>query len=610
MYFSPAAVVVVVVAAAPIAPYFIDGVAVVDAFVLPHHRQIQQQLLHNHHHDHQRLWKKSSSSSSSSSSLLKSSSINGEENELLGDGSIVAAIEDAIDDIDNIIAAAASDDNEEEEAAAAAVAAVEEEEAKEEEEFKLVLDTNVPPASFHVESLPHASPGSSGSVHTLTIHLGKPGHPDPIIIQTGKIGRQASAAVTLTRGDSVLYATASRDKEPRDNIDFLPLSVEHQERFSSAGLTSGAFNKRDGRPAEHEILVCRLIDRPLRPLIASGWRHETQLLSWILSYDGVRTCDPLAITASAAALWLSDVPLAKPVAAAMVGYIDEQLVLNPTMEQMKYSRLNLAVAGTKDAVLMIEGSADFLPESLMVAAVEFGHEAIKIQCEGLEELGKVAGKEKKYDSIVSPPDGLRETVEELYATKIDEIYRSSVSKEDQSTATSQLAALVVEEMEKIYPDDKVAIKSALKDLMCRRMFHKAKSDGTRIDGRRLNEVRVIDSDVGLFPRVHGSALFTRGQTQVVATATLGDSGMRQKIDRISGMEQKRFYLQYTFPPSCVGETGRVGAPGRREVGHGNLAERALAPSLPSEEDFPYAIRVESLVTESNGSSSMASVCGG
>jgi polyribonucleotide nucleotidyltransferase len=201
-------------------------------------------------------------------------------------------------------------------------------------------------------------------------------------------------------------------------------------------------------------------------------------------------------------------------------------------------------------------------------------------------------------------------VEELYAAKIDEIYSSRVSKEDQSTATSQLAALVVEEMEKIYPDDKVAIKSALKDLMCRRMFHKAKSDGTRIDGRRLNEVRVIDSDVGLFPRVHGSALFTRGQTQVVATATLGDSGMRQKIDRISGMEQKRFYLQYTFPPSCVGETGRVGAPGRREVGHGNLAERALAPSLPSEEDFPYAIRVESLVTESNGSSSMASVCGG
>jgi polyribonucleotide nucleotidyltransferase len=279
---------------------------------------------------------------------------------------------------------------------------------------------------------------------------------------------------------------------------------------------------------------------------------------------------------------------------------------------MKHSRLNLAVAGTKDAVLMIEGAADYLPESLMVEAVEFGHDAIKIQCEGLEELGKVAGKEKKYDSIPLPPRGLRETVEEMYTSKIDDIYNngSSSSKEDQSTSTSQLAALVMEEMEKVYPDEKNAIKAALKDLMCRRMFHKAKTQGLRIDGRCLDEVRVINSDVGLFPRVHGSALFTRGQTQVVATATLGDSGMRQKIDRISGMEQKRFYLQYTFPPSCVGETGRVGAPGRREVGHGNLAERALAPSLPTEEAFPYAIRVESLVTESNGSSSMASVCGG
>ncbi len=473
-------------------------------------------------------------------------------------------------------------------------------------EFKLVLE-DVPPASYEITTSPTAPGG--GDVHTLTINLGAPGHPDPIIIETGKIGRQASAAVTLTRGDSVLYATASRDKDVRD-VNFLPLSVEHQERFSSAGMTSGAFNKRDGRPAEHEILVCRLIDRPLRPLIAEGWRHETQLLSWILSYDGVRTCDPLAITASAAALWLSDVPLIKPVAASMVGYIDGQLVLNPTLEQMKHSRLNLTVAGTKDAVLMIEGAADFLPEDLMIEAVTFGHNAIKTQCEALEELGKVAGKEKNYDSIKPPVEGLQEMVNEKYTSQLDEIYNSGFSKEDLSSATSQFAETVVTEMEEIFPEEKPAIKDAMKDLMCRRMFVKAKNDGTRIDGRKLDEVRVIDAEAGLFPRVHGSALFTRGQTQVVATATLGDSGMRQKIDRISGMEQKRFYLQYTFPPSCVGETGRVGAPGRREVGHGNLAERALIPALPTEDDFPYTIRVESLVTESNGSSSMASVCGG
>ncbi|KAL7498543.1 hypothetical protein ACHAWT_006441 [Skeletonema menzelii] len=473
-------------------------------------------------------------------------------------------------------------------------------------EYKLVLE-DVPPASYEITSSPTAPGG--GDVHTLTINLGAPGHPDPIVIETGKIGRQASAAVTLTRGDSVLYATASRDKDVRD-LNFLPLSVEHQERFSSAGMTSGAFNKRDGRPAEHEILVCRLIDRPLRPLIAEGWRHETQLLSWILSYDGVRTCDPLAITASATALWLSDVPLIKPVAAAMVGYIDGQLVLNPTLEQMKHSRLNLTVAGTKDAVLMIEGAADFLPEDLMIEAVTFGHNAIKTQCEALEELGKVAGKEKKYDTIKPPVEGLQEMVDEKYTAQLDEIYNSGLSKEDLSSAISDFSETVVAEMEEIFPEEKGAIKDATKDLMCRRMFVKAKTEGKRIDGRKLDEVRVIDAEAGLFPRVHGSALFTRGQTQVVATATLGDSGMRQKIDRISGMEQKRFYLQYTFPPSCVGETGRVGAPGRREVGHGNLAERALIPALPTEDDFPYTIRVESLVTESNGSSSMASVCGG
>ncbi len=391
----------------------------------------------------------------------------------------------------------------------------EEVEEAEEAEWKLVLE-EVPPASYEVTSSPTAPGG--GNVHTLTIHLGAPGHPDPIVIETGKIGRQASAAVTLTRGESVLYATASRDKDTRD-IDFLPLSVEHQERFSSAGMTSGSYNKRDGRPAEHEILVCRLIDRPLRPLIADGWRHETQLLSWILSYDGVRTCDPLAVTASAAALWLSDVPLSKPVAAAMVGYIDEQLVLNPTTEQMKHSRLNLTVAGTKDAVLMIEGAADFLPEKLMVEAVKFGHEAIKIQCAGLEELGKVAGKEKKFDSIRPPLEGLQEMMDEMFTAKVDEIYNSDLSKEEQSSASSELTESVLGAFEEKFPDEKAAIKAALKDLMCRRMFEKAKSTGTRIDGRKLDEVRVIDAEAGLFPRVHGSALFTRGQTQVVATAT-------------------------------------------------------------------------------------------
>ena len=433
----------------------------------------------------------------------------------------------------------------------------------------------------------------------------------PIVIQTGKIGRQAAGAVTLTRGETVIYATASRDNEPKESIDFCPLSVEYQERFSSVGQTSGGYNKRDGRPAEHEILICRLIDRPIRPLIAEGWRHETQLLSWVLSYDNVRSPDTLAIIANSAALWLSDIPLLKPIAAASVGYIDGKLIVNPTIEQMKESELKLDIAGTKDAVLMIEGAAKFLPEDVMLEAVRLGHASIKVICEALEEFGKVAGKkEKKLDSIVKFPEGLQEAVDELVKDEVDNCFTTITRKEDQSDELSRMKRFVVEQLEEQYPDQVNMIKAAFKDLLSRRMFALAKSSGTRADGRKLDQVRRIDIETGFLPRAHGSALFTRGETQSIATTTLGDSSMRQKLEKIDGLENKRFYLQYTFPPSCVGETGRVGAPGRREVGHGNLAERALIPIIPSEEKFPYTIRVESLITESHGSSSMASVCGG
>lgn len=463
--------------------------------------------------------------------------------------------------------------------------------------------------------------GPNGSpVHTLTINSLPGDHladrNEPIVLQTGKIGRQAAGAVTLTRGDTVLYATASRDEEPKEGLDFLPLSVEHQERFSAVGLTSGGYNKRDGRPAEHEVLTCRLIDRPLRPLIAEGWRHETQLLSWVLSYDGARSCDPLAIIASSTAMYLSDIPLKKAVAAAMVGYDAEndKLLLNPTNEEMKNSTLQLIVAGTKDAVLMIEGAADFLPEATMIRAVNFGHEAIKAVCEAVEELSSTLNIEKKMDTLVLPPEDLQDRVDTLVTDKVDKVYEGGGTKITQGPKFKALkkelmATLKEQDGENVnYTDNDVA--NAFKDLLCRRMFVRAQATGKRCDGRELEEIRHLSMEAGFLPRTHGSAIFTRGETQVVATATLGDSGMRQKIDKIDGTEEKRFYLQYTFPPSCVGETGRVGTPGRREVGHGNLAERALIPGLPSEKDFPYTIRVESLVTESHGSSSMASVCGG
>lgn len=441
-------------------------------------------------------------------------------------------------------------------------------------------------AALNSHSLDVSDSGPAGSkVHTLTIdslpgdHLAETGQSQPIVIQTGKIGRQAAGAVTLTRGDTVLYATAARDSDPKDGLDFLPLSVEHQERFSSVGLTSGGYNKRDGRPAEHEILTCRLIDRPLRPLIAEGWRHETQLLSWVMSYDGLRSCDPLAIIASSTALYISDIPLSKPVAAAMVGYDSEndKLLLNPTNEEMTNSTLQLIVAGTKDAVLMIEGAADFLPEETMVRAVNFGHQAIKTICEAVQELGDALKVEKKLDTLVLPPPELQSRVDALMTEKIDTMYEGGGTKTTQGPIIKVLKAELRETLAAEDGEDadytSNDISNAFKDLLCKRMFARAKATGKRCDGRELEQIRALDMEAGFLPRTHGSAIFTRGETQVLATATLGDSGMRQKIDKLDGTEEKRFYLQYTFPPSCVGETGRTGAPGRREVGHGNLAER-------------------------------------
>jgi polyribonucleotide nucleotidyltransferase len=464
---------------------------------------------------------------------------------------------------------------------------------------------------FTVDSSPTGP--ADGLVHSLTF-WSIPGQEDtvpPTVLKVGRMGRLAAGAVELQRGDTVLYATAAYDDDVKDNVDFVPLSVEHSERFSSAGLTSGSFHKRDGRPAEHEILTCRLIDRPLRPLIASGWRHETQLLSWVLSFDGERSCDPLAIVASAAALYLSSVPLTKPVAAVLVGMAaDGTFLVNPTLEQMQASRLHLIIAGTADAVLMIEGEADFLPESTFIEAVRFGHAAVVAFCQGIYAFGEAIGIEKDFSTIKPPIEGLQERVNQVMTEQVDAMYAVEGNKQTKGVYMGALYTDVLVALQDEFPNETVAIHAALKKLLCQRMFARAQAHGLRGDGRRTNEIRRLDMQVGLLPRVHGSALFTRGETQALATTTLGDSAMRQKLDTIAGLQEKRFYLQYTFPPSCVGETGRVGMPGRREVGHGNLAERALLQTLPSEKEFPYSIRVESLITESHGSSSMASVCGG
>lgn len=302
-----------------------------------------------------------------------------------------------------------------------------------------------------------------------------------------------------------------------------------------------------------------------------------------------------------------------------VGLIDDTFIINPTNEQMAASRLNLIVAGTKDAVLMIEGAADFLPEKTMIEAVTLGHSVIGTICDGLDAFQAVAGKQKKLDTIPEPIEGLQDAVNALMTERVDasmELRGSKKEREAESSPGGAMYIYCIEEMLKEYTPEEYgpgitnAIKAALKKLVSNRMYNKAKTESKRMDGRALDEIRKIDIDADIFPGVHGSALFTRGESQTIATATLGDKGMRQKMEKVEGKAFKRYYLQYSFPPSCIGETGRVGGVKRREVGHGNLAERAIEPALPSEEDFPYSIRVESLITESHGSTSMASVCGG
>eukprot|EP00904_Undaria_pinnatifida_P002993 jgi/Undpi1/12695/HiC_scaffold_6.g02363.m1 len=401
--------------------------------------------------------------------------------------------------------------------------------------------------------------------------------------------------------------------------DFAPLRVDYMERFSAAGMTSGGYNKRDGRASDKETLVSRLMDRPIRPAMHPGWFHETQLLSWVLSYDNVHSPVPLAITAASAALALSNVPLLRAIAGVTVGMDAEgELLVNPPIAVAAMSPLNLTIAGTAEGVLMIEGESDFVAEEDMMRAIEVGHSAVRDLCLGIEEWSKTVGKEKKTDTLRLPPDGLKELLATTFQDKVDDaLFDSGDGKKDQSSAMSDLTkevkeALAAEEGEE--PEqgryNEYDVVAALKKLSATRMRQLVKEKGLRCDGRRTDEVRPISVETSLLPRTHGSCLFTRGDTQAIATVTLGGSASSQKMDGITGMVMKNFYLQYTFPPSCVGETGRTGAPGRREVGHGALAEKALSYTIPDVRDFPYTIRVESLITESCGSSSMASVCGG
>lgn len=444
-------------------------------------------------------------------------------------------------------------------------------------------------------------------IKTITL----PDHKE-ISFETGKIAKQAGGAVLVRQGETLVFATACAKPKPDPETDFLPLRVDYQEKFFSAGKTLGGFIKREGRPTEREILICRLIDRPLRPLFAEGYYNEVQVLTYVWSYDGVNNPDPLAICAASAALVISDIPLQKPVAAVRVGFIDDKFIINPTVDEMKVSKLDLILAGTDEAILMIEGYCNFLTEEQVLEALETGHNAIRLICEGLLEWQAQVGKPKNLETLRILPHELLADVENLSAEYLRQAIRTpnKVAREESIQAAEDKA------LEHLVPADgsgaytAIAVKAAFKQISSKYMRHLILEEGVRADGRGMKDIRPIDIEPSILPRTHGSCLFTRGETQTMAVCTLGGESMGQRFEDLNGEGLARFYLHYFFPPFSVGEVGRIGAPGRREVGHGKLAERALKAAIPSLEDFPYTIRLESNITESNGSSSMASVCGG
>lgn len=430
-----------------------------------------------------------------------------------------------------------------------------------------------------------------------------------VTFETGIVARQANGAVLLTCGETVLLSTACQGPRPSIETDFLPLRIDYQEKFSSSGKTLGGFIKREGRPTEREILMSRLIDRPLRPMFEKGYFNEVQVLSYVLSYDGVNAPDPLAICAASAALVISDIPLIKPIGAVRVGMIDGKFIINPTVEEQKSSKLDLMLAGTEEAILMIEGYADFLTEEQVLVAIEKGHAAIKIICQTLVKWQTQIGKPKNLGELKFLSTDLIDDMREKASIHLNTALRIKEKSDRESTVKALFTEMLAQYSDKDPIYTEVEIKSAFKKIQAELLRKMILDENIRADGRRTDQVRAIDIKPSFLPRTHGSALFTRGETQSLSVCTLGGENMAQRSENLDGELSNRFYLQYFFPPFSVGEVGRLGAPGRREIGHGKLAERSLVKTIPSIDVFPYVIRLESNITESNGSSSMASVCG-
>ena len=429
-----------------------------------------------------------------------------------------------------------------------------------------------------------------------------------LTLETGKIARQADGAVMARLGDTIVLCTAVGARSARPGQDFFPLTVHYQEKAFAAGKIPGGFFKREGRPSEHEVLVSRLIDRPIRPLFPDGFRNEVQVIATVLSHDLENDPDIVAMVGCSAALTLSGIPFFGPVGAARVGWIDGRYVLNPTAEQRAQSQLDLVVAGTSEGVLMVESEAQELSEEIMLGAVEFGHKGFQPVIDGIIALAERAAKDPwPLPEPTEEEKALKARVFELGRAPIAEAYRETqkLARHDKVAAAKKA---VLEQLAAEGVDIEKA-KAFFKELEADVVRNAILDTGIRIDGRDTKSIRPIVAEVGVLPRAHGSALFTRGETQAFCVATLGTGQDEQIIDALTGEYREDFLLHYNFPPYSVNETGRLGSPGRREVGHGKLAWRALHPLLPEKEKFPYTIRVVSEITESNGSSSMATVCG-
>ncbi|HWV53785.1 polyribonucleotide nucleotidyltransferase [Pseudorhodoplanes sp.] len=431
-----------------------------------------------------------------------------------------------------------------------------------------------------------------------------------LVLETGKVARQADGAVVATYGETTVLATVVAAKTPREGVDFLPLTVDYQEKFYAAGRIPGGYFKREGRPTEKETLVSRLIDRPIRPLFADGWRNETQVIVTTLSHDMENDPDVLAMVAASAALTLSGVPFMGPIGAARVGFINGEYVLNPVLDEMPESALDLVVAGTGDAVLMVESEAKELTEEVMLGAVMFGHRHFQPVIQAIIQLAEKAAKEPRELNVVDNSE-LEKEMLSLFEKDLRAAY--SISKKQDRYAA--VAAVKEKMVAHYFPEgaepkyDKLRVAGVFKELEAKIVRWNILDTSKRIDGRDLTTVRPIVCEVGVLPRTHGSALFTRGETQALVVTTLGTGEDEQWIDALQGTYKEHFLLHYNFPPFSVGETGRLGGTKRREIGHGKLAWRAIHPVLPLHHDFPYTIRVVSEITESNGSSSMATVCG-